>query len=43
LPPRQGQIEGSQPQTGSAALVVLRRLGGGEREVHDLRELIGRR
>ena len=43
LPPIQGQIEGSQPQTSSAALVVLRRLGGGEREVHDLRELIGRR
>ena len=43
LPPIQGQIEGSRPQTRSAALVVLRRLGGGEREVHDLRELIGGR
>ena len=43
LPPIQGQIAGSRPQTRSAALVVLRRLGGGEREVHDLRELIGGR
>jgi len=40
LPHRQGQIEGSRPHTRSAALAVLRRQGGGAREVHDLRELI---
>ena len=43
LPHRQGQIEVSRPHTRSAALVVLRRQGGGAREVHDLRELIDRR